>query len=438
MLLEFSVENYRSIKEEQILSMVKSKAYKELKQNTFTPNAPNTPDLLKTAVIYGANAAGKSNILRALFAMQYILKNSFKKQPDENIATEPFLFDHIARVEPTTFSITLVLNLGDEEKQQPTRVQYGFSLDKKQVYEEWLSLYPKGREQAWFHRIYDDETETYEWAKESAMFKGQKTIWKENTRKDQLFLSTAVHLNSEQLKPIYEAIVSQLAVIPVDRISSHFTEKLCKDEKLKNIFLQFLQQSDIDVTDIKLKNTKVDTESFEFPKEMPQSIREKVVKDLTENGLLQVYFVHQDNLGGEVEIALEDESDGTQKLFEFIGPIFETMLKGEVLIIDEFNKSLHPDLLRHLVKLFNSTYNKNNGQLIFTTHETAVLRKNLLRRDQIWLCEKDQQQATTLAPLSEFKALNREDLEESYLHGRYGAKPVLNDFSFIENIEELL
>ncbi|MDP8034490.1 ATP-binding protein [Pasteurella atlantica] len=429
MLVKFSVENFRSIKEQQVLSMVKSNVYKELQQNTFTSNAPNTPELLKSAVIYGANASGKSNLLKALFVMTQIIETSFHKKLDEPIVVEPFLLDPKSRIEPTTFQISFIANLANEasEEKQFALVEYGFSTDKKIVYEEWLSVYPKGREQAWFHRIYDTKSKSYHWLKESESFKGSKSTWKENTRLDQLFLSTAVHLNSEQLKPIYNAIVHKLGVIGADRISNEFTKKLCKKEEYKTLFISFLQQADIDLVDIKLE--KLNVENIIFPDEfLPKEIKEEIFKDLSEQ--VEVYFIHKDSLDNEVKINLREESDGTQKLFEFIGLIFNAMNQGDTLIIDEFNKSLHPDLVRYLVALFNSKHNKNNGQLIFTTHETSVLRKELLRRDQIWFCEKGSDRATNLYPLSDFSPLNREDLEESYLHGRYGGKPVIKEFIF--------
>lgn len=433
MLMQFSVENFRSIKEEQSLSMVKS-ASKELSENFFDPRAPSANELLKTAVIYGANASGKSNFLKALLHMEKIIESSFSKKLDEDISVEPFLLDPFSSTQPTTFQIDIIVEMEMEDSStQPVRIDYGFSANKKKVFEEWLSVYPKGREQGWFHRIYNDETEQYDWIKDSDFFKGQKATWKKNTRPDQLFLSTAVHLNSAQLKPIYDALTKGLMNISDDRISSELSKKICVENKEgKNLFISLMQQADIDVEDIVVEKPKYE---IKLPDELPAKLRDRLLKDLSER--YEVYFVHLDNQGNEVRINLNQESDGTQKVFEFASLIFSVLIHGGILIIDEFNKSLHPDLVRFLVKLFNSENNKGNGQLIFTTHETSILRKDLLRRDQIWFCEKSKDKATTLYPLTDFSPLkDREDIEECYLHGRYGGKPVIKDFIFTENISD--
>lgn len=427
MLIQFSVENFKSIREEQTLSMVKAVGNK-MSNNYYNPHAPSVPELLKTAVIYGANASGKSNLLKAIFQMVSILKSSFNKELDEDIDVTPFLFNPTSKCEPTTFNISIVINLLDENVIKPTLVEYGFSADGKQVYEEWLSVYPKGREQSWFHRIYDEKEAQYSWS-ESSFFKGQKSTWKENTRSDQLFLSTAVHLNSKQLKPIYDALVENIVIISNDRIGDNYTKDFCKfDEKGKNLVLALMQHADVDVDDIVIKKPKI--KSINFPKGMPLDIQKRLTEQLHKQE--KVYFIHIDNEGNEIEIMLEEESDGTQKVFEFSSLILISLMKGGMLVIDEFNKSLHPDLVRFLVKLFNSDQNTANGQLVFTTHETSILRRDLLRRDQIWFCEKNKNKTTNLFSLSKFTSRDdgREDVEEYYLHGRYGAKPIISDFIF--------
>lgn len=408
MLIQFSVENYRSIKTEQILSLVKNSA-SEMPDNFFHPNSPNTPELLTTAVIYGANASGKSNVLKALACMIDIVKHSFQKPIDEPIDVEPFKFDPETRYQPTTFELVFVVNLPVDGEMKPVRAEYGFSLDKSQVYEEWLSVYPKGREQTWFHRLFDDETGEYTW-QESSHFKGSKAIWKDHTRKDQLFLSTAVALNSEQLQPIFWKLMLDIAIITEDRIGNMISKDGCKKhENIKKLVISLLQQANIDVVDIVFKNRNDDVD---------------------------VFFVYQDNQGQMVEINLTEESDGTQKIFEFSTVLFGILAIGGTLVIDEFNKSLHPDLVRFLVKMFNSENNTGHGQLIFTTHETSVLRKDLLRRDQIWFCEKKQQKETIVYPLTDFspRKSDREDLEEAYLHGRYGGKPNIQAFVFPKGV----
>ncbi|QNY18691.1 ATP-binding protein [Acinetobacter seifertii] len=426
MLIQFSVENFRSIREEQTLSMVKNSS-DEMPENYTDSNALKVPNLLKTAVIYGANASGKSSLIRALLHMRNIIEGSFSKKINEEIAVEPFLFDSAWKDEPTTFSADIVVNFNDkDEEANPVRVEYGFSATKFLVHEEWLSVYPNGREQAWFHRIYDEETDSYIWQKESSYFKGSKEIWKKNTRKDQLFLSTAVQLNSEQLKPVYDWFEDNLRVLDSDRIDDEFTKKVCQNEKARKLIVSFLQQADIDVEDIIIKKNKLTID--QLSDDLPEDFKRHILK--SQHEVLNAYFVHLDELGNQVLINVEDESEGTQKLFEFAAPLFDVIFKGFTFIVDELNKSLHSDLVRFLVKIFNSSQNFNGEfQLIITTHETSVLRKDLLRRDQIWFCEKNKSKVTSLYPLTDFSPhKDREDLEESYLAGRYGGKPIIKEF----------
>lgn len=431
MLIQFSVENYRSIKQEQTLSLVRDSGT-EMPDNYFDSNAPATPSLLKSAVIYGANASGKSNVIKALYSMIQILSDSFNKKEKEPIRTESFLFDETYKNNPTHYDISFVVDLlNDEGSLQPTRVDYGFIADDKKIHEEWLSVYPKGREQNWYSREYNQQTESYDW-KMSDYFKGERVSWRNQTRPDQLFLSSAAHLNSEQIKPIFHSLINRIPIISTDRISNEMAKKQCKkSEKDKKIMIQLLRSAGIELDDIVFEKPKVNFE--ELPDDIPDFIKEEILQDLQRHIIAQheTFFVYLDNENKPQKINLRDESDGTQKLFEFSGLILAVLHNGDTLVIDELNKSLHPDLVRFLVKLFNSPINQRNAQLIFTTHETSVLRKNLLRRDQIWFCEKNKDRSTTLYPLTDFKPhINREDIEEYYVSGKYGAKPIFQDFNF--------
>ncbi|HHW7506664.1 TPA: AAA family ATPase [Mannheimia haemolytica] len=431
MIIQFVTENYRSIKQEQTLSLAKSTG-NEMPDNFFETSAPNTPALVKSAVIYGANASGKSNTIKALGSMLGIIQNSANKDIGKSIQTESFLFDIVANNEPTLYDISVIIPLpNDEGILQEMRVDYGFVADRQMIYEEWLSIYPKGKERNWFHREYNEEKQEYEW-KISDYIKGEKSSWKNLTRSDQLFLSIAVHRNSEQLRAVYGFFTSNICIIQTDRISNELSKTICKNsEKDKFIIISLLKSAGIEIDDIIFEKPNIIHEGL--PNDLPDFIKQEILRDLEKQIISQneTFFVYFDNIGKPQRVNLRNESDGTQKLFEFAGLILKVLQNGDVLIIDELNKSLHPDLVRFLVKLFNSPLNKKNAQLIFTTHETSVLRKNLLRRDQIWFCEKDSDRSTRLYPLTDFKPhINREDIEEYYLHGRYGAKPILTEFQF--------
>ena len=437
MLIEFSVENFRSIKEEQTLSLIKDSP-NEMPENYFDPNTPSVPELLNSAVLYGANASGKSNVLKAIDCMRRIVEESFNKKIGSELPIEPFVFNSVTENEPTTFNINFIVFLKTDENTEakPVRVEYGFSADKNIIFEEWLSVYPKSREQSWFHRQYNEETKNYDWSNESPFFKGKKSVWKQNTRSDQLFLSTAVQLNSEQLKPIYEWFSNKLRIVARDRIDSLLTIKMCEhNQNLKKIIISLLNQADIDVDDIDLRDSEFDFDSL--PKDLPESIKNKIREDLKDRK--DAYFVHTNELGKPKPLPLDEESDGTQKIFEFSSLIFVALSEGSTLIIDELNKSLHPDLVRFLIRIFNSEINEKHAQLIITTHETSALRKDLLRRDQIWFCEKQSDKSTRLYPLIDFNPhKTREDIEESYLSGRYGGKPILKKFVLVDELKKVL
>lgn len=427
MIIQFVTENYRSIKHEQTLSLAKSTG-NEMPDNFFKTSAPNTPELVKSAVIYGANASGKSNVIKALNSMLNIIRNSFRKDEDDDIETESFLFDEKAQHSPTLYDMSLIISLqNDEGDMQEMRVDYGFVADRKMIYEEWLSIYPKGKERSLFHREYDCNINGYNW-NISDYLKGEKESWKNQTRADQLFLSSAVHLNSEQLKPIYRFFNRSFAIVRTDRISNILSKRLCQEsESEKFIIISLLKSSGIEIYDIIFEKK---AEDYDYPEKSEAERFRNMMKE-------DIFFIYLDNMGNPQKVNLRNESDGTQKLFEFAGLILKVLQNGDVLVIDELNKSLHPDLVRFLVKIFNSPLNQKNAQLIFTTHETSVLRKDLLRRDQIWFCEKDNDRSTRLYPLTDFKPhINREDIEEYYLHGRYGAKPILTEFQFPNNFWE--
>lgn len=432
MIIQFAVENYRSIKDEQVLSLVKSTG-DEMPDNYFQSSAPKTPQLLKSAVIYGANASGKSNVVKGLASMISIIKHSFKKDEEDNIDTETFLFDVLSNNSQSIYDISFILPLENNQGElQEIRVDYGFVVDKYKVYEEWLSIYPDGEQKDLFHREYREENQDYHWVVSECLI-GETESWKNQTRSDQLFLSSAVHLNSTQLKPIYHFLSQDIIIVRTDRISTELSKSICKSSEVqKNIIISLLKSADIEVEDIVFERPVLNFE--DLPKELPEVIKNNILKDLEKAH--ETFFVYLDNLGHRQKINLHHESDGTQKLFEFAGLILAVLESGDTLVIDELNKSLHPALVCFLVKLFNSEHNKNNAQLIFTTHETSVLRKDLLRRDQIWFCEKGRDRTTRLYSLSDFKESEKEDVEGYYLDGLYGAVPIITTFNFPSHLME--
>ena len=360
MIIELSVENFRSIKTRQTFSLTKSNS-DELVGNTFDPNVLNASPLLRSVVIYGANAAGKSNFIKAVKVIREIVANSAKNiQRGDKLPITYFKLCDSTVGKPTEFEVIFIA--------EGIKYQYGFSATSERVMEEWLYAFPKSRPQRWFIRAFDEAKNEYEWDF-SSFLTGKKQTWKDSTRNNSLFLSTAVMLNSEQLKPVYDWFTKTLKVAGIDGWRSNYTAELCTEADGKKDVLKFLNAADLDINDLKLESKKFDISVL--PDDMPAELKERLLKDLEGEEFVDIKTVHTTAQGKDVLFELDDESDGTRKIFSFAGPWIDTLRNGKVLFIDELHDSLHPHIVKFLVDLFHSKKtNPKNAQLIFTTHET--------------------------------------------------------------------
>ncbi|MBU0945014.1 MAG: ATP-binding protein [Proteobacteria bacterium] len=422
MLIEFSVKNYRSFWESQTLSMAAG-ATKELQEeNCFIPSVQELPRLLRSAVVYGPNGGGKSNLIKALgFMKKLVLLSAKESQEGERIALNPFLLHREGSSQASEFEVVFV--------EDGVRYQYGFAATNNQVTREWLLAYPGNRAQRWFERSYNPKKEKEEWYF-GAKFIGQKKTWQKSTRPNALFLSTAVQLNSEQLKPVFNWFQKLVVIGHGERIERGFTVTSCEVKEERNEILTFLKNAGIEVDGIIIKEKNLD--DVNFSSGMPDELRNFFQKDLQGRSFKEVFFKHQlTNSEDSALFPLTEESDGTQKLFAYAAPWLDLLTNGRVLVVDELDNSFHPHLVRFLLKLIHgSKSNKANGQLIFSTHDTSILDTKVLRRDQIWFMEKDDTQATQLYPLSDFHPRKHEALEKGYLQGRFGALPYIGEVKF--------
>lgn len=426
MLVEFSVGNWRSIKDAQALSLVMAKGSELSEENGFAPSAPATSPLLRSAAIYGPNAAGKSNLLRALRAMKRIVMESAKWQHGDTIPVVPFRLNAETEKAATEFEATFVAD--------GVRYQYGFTATMQRIHEEWLFAYPNGRSQKWLGRAWNEATSEYEWEKCAALT-GQKQLWQDSTRENALFLSTAVQLNCKQLQPVYDWFKKTLRMANVAGWTPSFTASLCKESDQRERIMEFLKAADFDIQSVLVESEKMSAKHL--PEDMPEDLKSALLAQMSDNEVFDIKTVHQTSDGRSVSFEFEDESDGTQKFFAFAGPWLDALKNGYVLAIDELHDNLHPKMVQFLVQLFhNSETNPKNAQLIFTTHETSILNQDVFRRDQIWFCEKDLSQASRLFPLTDFSPRKgRENLEANYLAGRYGALPYLRKLAKNARVE---
>lgn len=422
MLIEFKVSNFKSIRQIQTFSLVTSKHKELMDSHTFDAELAEQSSikLLRSAAIYGPNAAGKTNLVRALKVMDTIVRTSaLEKSRGDLLPVVPFKLHHESRQAPSTFEVTLLV--------QGVRYQYGFSATKERITEEWLYAFPKNRIQRWFKRTWNWDEQKHNW-EFGAFLTGEKTIWQKSTRDNALFLSTAVQLNSQQLQPVYDWFNTTLyysesfEILGSDPV---FSASFCADGGDKGKIVNFLSEADLGIDDVRV--TKEIFNPKDLPQDMADTVRQMIIREMENEELYNVKTIHRDSHGEFVEFDLEDESDGTRKIFALAGPFLDSLERGHVVFIDELPDNLHPALLKLLVGRFNNKEtNPGNAQLIFTTHETHMLDQNILRRDQIWFCEKDKTQATRIYPLTDFRPRKmRENLEAAYLSGRYGAVPYI-------------
>lgn len=414
MLVEFRVKNFRSLLDEQVLSLVASTDKTLLDSHALTTGLKVAPHLLKTAVVYGANASGKSNLIKSLQYMRGVVMESAGLQPGQTFdRLQPFRLDSASANQPTEFEVTFIL---DE-----VRYQYGFTMSSQRILSEHLLVYKAFKPQRWFDRYFDAESgkDVYDFG---SGLKGAKNLWEGATRSNALFLSVAVQLNSEALRPVFDWFANRLVIFNEQApLSPDFSVQMLKQETPRKAICDFLRAADISISDIEVATKQAMFHSIRF--DLATGKREE---DVGEQALDEVKFHHVTEQGKAV-FDLLDESNGTRNLFFLAGPVLDILSKGLTLVVDELDTSLHTLLVQALVRLFHRPdVNTGGAQLIFTTHDTSLLDAyGLLRRDQIWFVEKQPNQSSTLFPLIDFSPRKNEALERGYLQGRYGALPFL-------------
>ncbi|AVH65064.1 MULTISPECIES: AAA family ATPase [Nostoc cyanobionts] len=423
MLIEFSVGNYRSFKEQVTFSMVAANLVAENKKleknNVF--EIDNDLKLLKSAAIYGANASGKSNLATALGFMRWFMINSSKEtQSTEKIGVERFKLNTETEEKPSFFEIVFLMN--------GKRYRYGFEATRDKVVSEWLFYVPKSKETKLFER-------------NLGKFSVSKTYKadgiQQKTRHNALFLSVSAQFNVQIAEKILDWLTNKVALISTlnDRGYRGYTVSCLMNNENKDEILQLLKKLDLGFSDLKIEESEITADSL--PKELPDELKNLILKN-GEGKLSSVQTTHQkfDGKGNLVSIEVfdldEQESEGTKKVFSLAGPLVDTLKNGQLLIIDEFDARIHPLISRAIVELFNSNEtNPNNAQLIFMTHDTNLLNKKLFRRDQIWFTEKNRYGATDLYSLAEYNISNDASFESDYIQGRYGAIPYIGNLNHL-------
>jgi AAA15 family ATPase/GTPase len=437
MLLEFRVCNYRSIGEEQVLSLIPANKQKDHLQNILTKGKYQA---LNAISLYGQNGSGKSNLLLAMSFLDKLIHISARTSSTTKLPYDPFLLREGWEGKPTRFEITFVLD--------DNRYRYGLEFTEKEVQKEWLFRKSQSREVSLFER----EGSTID---VSSGFNGSKKIIDaaiEATRDNALFLSTCDMLNVEEAKTIFNWF-RYFGMIDGLNTEELHTVDLWDKEDYKDKIKKYLESLSLNIADVDI--TTKDFDESELPDDMPKAMKNRLAKSLKGKQSYTVIAKHtlyDSNAKPTPNLVSwewwEKESAGSKKAFELSGPILWTLANGGVLIIDEIEAKMHPVMTLNTIDIFlDPASNPNKAQLIFATHDTNLLTYSTLRRDQIYFVEKNQWESSELYSLSDFVYFENKngefksekerpdtDKEKRYFEGRYKAIPVLGEFrTFIRN-----
>lgn len=426
MLIEFQVGNFLSFKETVTFSMVASdidSQDSELDSNSvFTVN--QELNLLKTAAIYGANASGKSNLAKAFgFMKWFVINSSTGIQITDEIDIEPFKLSTETENEPSFFQVIFCL--------KNKLYRYGFETTKEKIIKEWLFSIKNEKENPLFERNQN------KFKINLRSFKEGNSL-EDKTKHNSLFLSVVAQFNGkisqEILKWFFNCQVISASGTHDDfyrNISLNFFES-----PLRGDIVQFIKDLDLSISDIRMTKESISSETL--PSEMPEELKKLILRSSNQISSVQTWHEKYNKEGqvvGTEKFDLEEsESEGTKKLFYFSGILLNALKNGQLIVIDELDAKLHPIITRQIVQLFNSNeYNAKGAQLIFMTHDTNLLSSRLfgsrlLRRDQIWFTEKNQQGATDLYSLVEYNIPENAAFESDYIRGKYGAIPFIGNF----------
>lgn len=390
---------------------------------TFSPT--KDLDVLPVAGIFGPNASGKSNMLKAIFFFKIAIEstNYLNVPIVSNPLLQPFLLDEKSSKKPTYFQIVLW------NKETKSEYRYGFEVTKKEILSEWLIESSKANKNVTTKTLFTREASKITVHK--SMDKNPDELIKK-VHPNGLALTVFAQFANPSALRVYNLIKDKLFIsdgtfdlMPLTQIAS---EILHKNPEYKSLLLTFLKSADLPIVDLNLDRKQLDESQLQqMMQVMPKSIADAMSKqDIFSNKIQTSYKIYGTNKTVLFDLA-EFESIGTQRLYGLGAIMLQVMDRGGTLVIDEFGTSLHPFLSREIIKMFqNKKLNRNNAQLVFSSHDTFLLSSKgpNLRRDQVWFTEKDKTEAATLHSLAEYKTKKDLEIAKNYLEGRFGAVPV--------------
>ena len=403
MILEFCVGNYLSIKDELKISFVATSLKESLPEtNDLVSILGAGVSLVRSAVIYGANASGKTNVLKAIAFYKHFIMDSFKNsQAGEAIDVENFRLNATTVKTPTTMEATFT--------DGAFIYRYGFEVDSKAVRAEWLYRRINKKRAKEVEVFYREEDTTTVHPKSPLI---QDLVNKKMVRGNALLLSTAAQFNEPTAVNVLHWL-GDTQVLFCSEDEKLWTQAIrhLDDENIRDRITRFARYADLGIESI----AKIDNRIVSNHRQYDDEGREVNNVAFSFNG---------------------NESEGTIKYFSLFYPIIDALDNGKRLAVDELDSKLHPLLVRKIITLFNSSEtNPKGAQLLFTTHDTFLLGAGLFRRDQVWFTQKDSFGATEAYSLAEYKVRGNSPFEKEYLQGRFGATPIIGDLEAIFNPE---
>lgn len=454
MLLQFAVQNFRSFQHETVLTMIPGKKDRIHSDHIIaSEETGRKTQALPLALLYGANASGKSNLVKAIGTARQLIVDGTRSE--EQIPVAPFRLSSEVSRKPSRFEFVL--------KHEDVLYTYGFEVTRREVVEEWLFASYTARESMLFERITDGQEVQVQVGQKLAASKKDRQRLEfvaAGTRPNQLFLTEACERNVIALQPLMEWFRNRLKVIsPNDRYHP-LPLRAYEDKRFARFLSAILKTADTGIDCVAVKEGRLETDhpiddlpEF-FTNAMLESLGEEATsavvfgagssmysaRQLEDESiqLLTLQTMHRTCEGEQIPFGLEDESDGTNRLMDLAPALLSLEKTEDVYVIDELDRSLHPNLCRAYIQAFLSGVSKRScrGQMIVTTHEASLLDLDLVRRDEIWFVEKDSQGSSKIRSLSDYKLRSDLRIDRGYINGRFGAVPFLGDIAGLFNSEE--
>ena len=416
MILEIRLSNFFSIKEEIVLDLrtgkINTQKTQTLKNNTF---AYKDDTILKSVAIYGANASGKSNIIKAIRFCCSMIFMSHNHNENTVFSFTPFKFENYP-LQPSKFFIRFVI--------KDIEYEYSFSLTQKEIISEELYYYPNGRRAKIFSRNENQgKTKNNIYTFSSVIRKPMDVA--DNTSRKTLYISRASQMDRDIAKDIF-IFFNNTFILNYLNYHTSVVEKLYKDNR--DTLLKALNIADSDIVNISLEKRSQPTKSLNIDFQMKQASLQDVIME-------ELVFTTFHKASPKVPFNMAiDESSGTQSLFFIMLSIIDVVKNNKILLIDEIESSLHSKIVEYIISLFHAS---DSSQIIYTTHNTNLLNLNKLRKDQIYFVNKRDDGSSDLYSLFDYKDFrDTMDVEKAYLQGRFDAIPYINDS--IENLNTII